>query len=99
MPDLFARNERLVCRFRTDTGPMAAVLVGAMLVAGIKPAWLDRAYKPRLQITTEMKRTFRQGEELGNFEMGSTVILIFNEQMTFSVKEGEQVKYGQSIIS
>jgi phosphatidylserine decarboxylase len=99
LPDLFARNERLVCRFRTDTGPMAAVLVGAMLVAGIKPAWLDRAYKPRLQITTEMKRTFRQGEELGHFEMGSTVILIFNEQMTFSVKEGEQVKYGQSIIS
>jgi len=99
LPDLFARNERLVCRFRTDTGPAAAVLVGAMLVAGIKPAWLDRAYKPRLQITTEMKRIFRQGDELGQFEMGSTVILIFNEQMNFSVKEGEQVKYGQSIVS
>jgi phosphatidylserine decarboxylase len=78
---------------------MAAVLVGAMLVAGIKPAWLDRAYKPRLQITTEMNRVFHQGDELGQFEMGSTVILVFNERMTFSVKEGEQVKYGQSIVS
>ena len=38
LPHLFARNERLVCRFRTDAGPAVAVLVGAMLVAGIKPA-------------------------------------------------------------
>ncbi len=99
LPDLFARNERLVCRFRTDTGPTAAVLVGAMLVAGIKPAWLDEAYKPRLQITTKIKRVFHQGDELGQFEMGSTVILVFRERMAFSVKEGEQVKYGQSIVS
>ncbi len=99
LPDLFARNERLVCRFRTDTGPAVAVLVGAMLVAGIKPAWLDKAYKPKLQITTEMKRVFHQGDELGQFEMGSTVILVFKDRMTFSVKEGEQVKYGQSIVS
>lgn len=98
LPHLFARNERLVCRFRTDGGPAVAVLVGAMLVAGIKPAWLDRAYKPRLQITTEMNRTFYQGDELGQFEMGSTVILVFKERMAFSVKEGEQVKYGQSIV-
>ncbi|MBT5156248.1 MAG: phosphatidylserine decarboxylase [Gammaproteobacteria bacterium] len=99
LPDLFARNERLVCRFRTDTGPTAAVLVGAMLVAGIKPVWLDEAYTPRLQITTKMKRVFQQGDELGQFEMGSTVILVFKERMTFSVKEGETVKYGQSIVS
>ena len=99
LPDLFARNERLVCRFRTDTGPRAAVLVGAMLVAGIKPVWLDEAYKPRLHITTKMKHLFQQGDELGQFEMGSTAILVFSERMAFSVKEGEQVKYGQSIVS
>lgn len=99
LPDLFARNERLVCRFQTSTGPTAAVLVGAMLVAGIKPAWLERAYKSRLQITTKMKCVFHQGDELGQFEMGSTVILIFKERMAFSVQEGEQVKYGQSIVS
>lgn len=99
LPDLFARNERLVCRFRTDTGPRAAVLVGAMLVAGIKPVWLDEACKPRLRITTKMKHLFQQGDELGQFEMGSTAILVFSERMAFSVKEGEQVKYGQSIVS
>jgi phosphatidylserine decarboxylase len=99
LPSLFARNERLVCRFRTDAGPAAAVLVGAMLVAGIKPSWLQEAYKPRLQIANEMKRIFSQGDELGQFEMGSTVILLFKEQMAFCVKEGERVKYGQSIVS
>lgn len=99
LPDLFARNERLVCRFRTDTGPRAAVLVGAMLVAGIKPVWLDEACNPRLHITTKMKHLFQQGDELGQFEMGSTAILVFSERMAFSVKEGEQVKYGQSIVS
>jgi len=98
LPDLFARNERLVCRFRTDAGPTAAVLVGAMLVAGIKPVWLEEAYKPRLQVTKEMNRIFHQGDELGQFEMGSTVILLFKERMAFSVKEGEKVKYGQSIV-
>jgi phosphatidylserine decarboxylase len=46
-----------------------------------------------------MKRVFHQGDELGQFEMGSTVILVFKERMAFSVKEGEQVKYGQSIVS
>jgi phosphatidylserine decarboxylase len=46
-----------------------------------------------------MKRVFHQGDELGQFEMGSTVILIFRERMAFSVKEGEQVEYGQSIVS
>ena len=99
LPDLFAKNERLVCRFRTSAGPTAVVMVGAMLVAGIKPVWLEEAYKPRLQITNEMKRTFSQGDELGHFEMGSTVILFFKERMAFSVKEGERVKYGQSIVS
>ena len=99
LPSLFARNERLVCRFRTNAGPTVAVLVGAMLVAGIKPAWLQEAYTPRLKVSNEMKRIFSQGDELGQFEMGSTVILVFKNRMAFSVKEGERVKYGQSIVS
>jgi phosphatidylserine decarboxylase len=97
LPDLFARNERLACRFRTGDGPMAEVLVGAMLVAGIKPVWLPQAYKPKLEIATEMKRIFQQGEELGQFEMGSTVILLFSKPMEFSVKEGDLVQMGQSL--
>ena len=97
LPGLFARNERLVCRFRTGDGALAQVLVGAMLVAGIKPVWLNEAYKPRLEVATELKQMFQQGEELGQFEMGSTVILLFSQAVEFSVAEGDTVKVGQSL--
>ena len=46
LPNLFARNERLICKFSTDYGAMIQVLVGAMLVAGIKPAWSDTICEP-----------------------------------------------------
>ena len=98
LPDLFARNERLVCRFRTASGPQATVLVGAMLVAGIKPVWLDRPYRPRLHVTTEMKRRFSQGEELGQFQMGSTVILVFSQPRDFCVSVGDTVRYGEPLV-
>ena len=98
IPNLFARNERLVCRFHTKAGPSAAVLVGAMLVAGIKPVWLEHAYEPKLKVETEIKRVFQQGDQLCQFEMGSTVILIFNKHMNFAVKEGDLVKVGQCLI-
>ena len=97
IPNLFARNERLVCRFRGERGPMAAVLVGAMIVAGIKPVWLDEPYRPGLGVTTEMKQSFVQGEELGQFEMGSTVVLVFSDPVPFNVAEGDTVQYGQPI--
>jgi phosphatidylserine decarboxylase len=98
IPNLFARNERLVCRFHTKTGPATAILVGAMLVAGIRPVWLEHAYEPKLKVETEIKRFFHQGDQLGQFEMGSTVILIFNKHMNFAVKEGDVVKVGQSLV-
>jgi len=99
LPGLFARNERLVCRFRTADGPMVEVLVGAMLVAGIKPVWLNRTCQPRLEITTEMRRIFQQGEELGQFQMGSTVILLFSQPVDFCVAEGDEVRVGQPITA
>lgn len=99
LPNLFARNERLVCRFRTAEGALAEVLVGAMLVAGIKPVWLESAYRPQLEITTEMKRIFQQGEELGQFELGSTVILLFSQQVDFCVRKGDSVRVGDAITN
>jgi phosphatidylserine decarboxylase len=97
LPGLFARNERLVCRFSRTEGNMAVVMVGAMLVAGIKPTWAEKPFKPRLQVNIEMKQTFRQGEELGQFMMGSTVILLFPERLDFTVAEGDLVSMGQAI--
>lgn len=97
IPNLFARNERLVCRCRTDQGPMASVLVGAMLVAGIQPVWLDEPYRPKLQVRTKMKRSFKQGAELGQFQMGSTVILVFSQKLEFLVEEGAAVRVGEPL--
>ncbi len=80
---LFARNERLVCYFDTKQGPMAMVLVGAMIVAGIQTVWSGQvAPPPREPRTVNYKHApdginLRRGEEMGRFLLGSTVILLF----------------------
>ncbi len=91
VPQLFARNERLVCLFDTDHGPLAVVLVGAMLVSGVETVWGGVEIPPYAK--TIVSRDFRgvgpsvrleRGAELGRFNMGSTVILLM--QKTFSVE-------------
>lgn len=82
---LFARNERLVCYFDTAAGPMAMVLVGAMVVAGIETVWEGQVAPP---LRAMLQRDYRalpapvrlaKGEEMGRFKLGSTVILLFPE--------------------
>ena len=81
---LFARNERLVCIFDTAIGPVAVILVGAMFVAGIETVWsgllphskqvIEHDYaaeQPHEEIALE------RGQEMGRFNMGSTVIVLF----------------------
>lgn len=82
---LFARNERLVCYFDTEHGPMAMVLVGAMIVAGIETVWTGRVAPPSKRPVsieyTDLPAPVRlaKGEEMGRFLLGSTVILLFPE--------------------
>lgn len=99
LPDLFANNERLICRFDTPQGKMALVMVGAMLVAGIQTAWREAPYPPKLAAEERLCRTLAAGEEIGQFQMGSTVILVFESPLTFRVKEGDTVRYGQPMTS
>ena len=80
---LFARNERLVCYFDTEAGPMAMVLVGAMVVAGIDTVWSGQvAPVTRAPVCADYQRlpeaiSLDKGEEMGRFKLGSTVILLF----------------------
>ena len=82
---LFARNERLVCYFDTEQGPMAMILVGAMVVAGIATVWSGRvAPPPRHPVLVDYVSlpepvTLDKGAEMGRFMLGSTVILLFPE--------------------
>jgi len=80
---LFARNERLVCYFETAAGPMAMVLVGAMIVAGIETVFAGQVAPPprepvlRNYLSVPDKVELGRGEEMGRFMLGSTVILLF----------------------
>ena len=80
---LFARNERLVCYFDTEIGPMAMILVGAMVVAGIETVWSGQVAPPSQQpsfkdfVELPERVALAKGEEMGRFMLGSTVILLF----------------------
>jgi len=82
VPRLFSRNERAAAIFDTDIGPMAVVLVGAMIVAGIETVW-DGQIAPfaSRDIATSLypyqNITLNKGDEMGRFKLGSTAVVLF----------------------
>ncbi len=103
VPDLFARNERVVCDFDTTDGPLCMVLVGALFVGSIETVYAGEINPPPgrkgkvRSIDAGVGRSFRRGEELGRFNMGSTVILLTGKPAEFAtrVEPGEPVQLGQ----
>jgi phosphatidylserine decarboxylase len=103
VPDLFARNERLVCDFDSADGPLCLVLVGALFVGSIETVYAGEVNPPpvrggRVRTVNEgAGRRFARGEELGRFNMGSTVILLTGRSVEFAprVEPGEPVRMGQ----
>lgn len=104
--NLFARNERLVAIFDTELGPMAMVLVGAMIVAGIETVWNGQvAPLPRQPLVLDAAPGQKQvqlaaGEEMGRFKLGSTVILLFGPEVMGWAEQlaaGDAVVMGRSI--
>ncbi|HET6629261.1 MAG TPA: archaetidylserine decarboxylase [Woeseiaceae bacterium] len=82
LPRLFARNERLICHFRTAAGPMIVILVGALNVGSITTGWTGTV-RPRktgvvedLRLDPEVPASVEKGGLLGWFNMGSTVIVL-----------------------
>jgi phosphatidylserine decarboxylase len=81
VPGLFARNERVVCVFETARGPFVLVLVGATIVGSMATVWHGVVNPPRSGEVREWQYadrqiTLRQGEELGRFLLGSTVVML-----------------------
>ncbi len=82
VPGLFARNERVVCVFDTAHGPMVLTLVGATVVGSMATTWHGVVNPPRTGQINEWhyepgKVEFRQGDEMGRFLLGSTVVMLF----------------------
>jgi len=103
---LFARNERVVCFFDTDFGPMAVVLVGAMIVASIDTVWAGQIAPSRKGIrrvdyhdhvpSVQIPR----GAEMGRFKLGSTAIIVFGPGMAKlqdGLLSGQPVQMGQAL--
>jgi phosphatidylserine decarboxylase len=105
VPNLFARNERVVSIFDTSHGPMAVVLVGAMLVSSMETVWSGVVTPPRGRKVTRgdwSRRNIhlKKGEEMGRFNMGSTVIMLLppGAVSTFDHYEsGDSVVMGQKL--
>jgi phosphatidylserine decarboxylase len=81
VPGLFARNERVVCAFDTEAGPMAVVFVGALNVGSVGLVWAGdvtptRPRRARLLEVPAEPLVLERGAELGRFNMGSTVIVL-----------------------
>ena len=81
VPGLFARNERVAAIFDTDAGPMALVLVGAIFVSSIETVWHGVVTPPSITSVRswqyqENAPVLKMGEEMGRFNMGSTIIVL-----------------------
>jgi phosphatidylserine decarboxylase len=85
VPRVFARNERLICEFETLAGRMAVILIGALFVGSIETIHCGEVNPPPRRgkgphrIDTGLGHRFEKGSELGRFNMGSTVILLFEK--------------------
>ncbi len=102
MPDLPARNERLVMRFDTAAGPMAVVMVGALLVGGIETAWAGRLARVRRPTPVPVPGNglaLARGAELARFRMGSTVVVLWGRppQWAAGATSGAPVRMGQAL--
>lgn len=106
IPGIFARNERAVCLFDTPHGPMAVVLVGAMIVAAIETVWAGRVAPAQhgLQVTDYRSAAppiqLQKGAELGRFLLGSTAIVLFAPGMATwreDLRAGAPVRMGEQI--
>jgi len=106
VPNLFARNERVVCVFETAIGPIAVVLIGAMIVRSIQTVWAGIVTPPHRGKIKIWKYPhegansvyLEKGAELGRFQTGSTVIVLFGAKHVNFVKhfcEASLVKVGE----
>jgi len=105
VPRLFGRNERVPCLFETGFGPMALILVGAIFVGSVETVWAGQVTptdirRPGLAHGEKTVVRLDKGAEMGRFNMGSTVILLFGSGKAVwdpGLKPGARLRMGQPI--
>jgi phosphatidylserine decarboxylase len=105
VPGLFARNERVAAIFDTEAGPMALVLVGAIFVSSIETVWHGVVTPPTVPSVgtwyyDHKPITLKKGDEMGRFNMGSTIIVLFGKdkaQWESEFKADQLVNLGEMI--
>ena len=101
--NVFARNERIVCIFDTDFGEIALIMVGAIFVGSMQTSWEGQITPPYTKSVKNYNYnndhiSILKGDELGRFNMGSTVILMLpNKSPELLLNQGQSLKMGQSI--
>ncbi len=111
VPNLFARNERLICEFDNGQHTFVVILVGAMIVASIKVPWhglIREGYGHKKQMQTwdykeaSQAITLQKGEEMGQFLLGSTTVCLWQKdaiQFDSTITCEQAIKMGESIGS
>ncbi len=104
IPGLFGVNERVICEFDTRHGPLALVMVGALFVGSIETVYGGEINPPRArdgvprEIAAGRGLEFRKGDELGRFNMGSTVVLLWQRstgQIAPGLAAGARLRLGE----
>ena len=104
---LFARNERLVVRFENEQGPFCVIFVGAIFVGSMETVWEGKItpdYEPVIRHWDYSKQDleFQKGEEIGRFNMGSTVVLLTPEGILpelGQIKPNTPIKMGEKLAT
>ena len=107
VPGLFARNERVVCVFETPRGPFVLALVGATIVGSMATVWHGVVNPPRVRAVREWSYddkpvSFKQGDEMGRFLLGSTVVMLFPKgplQFNPSWQPGGAIRMGEAMAA
>jgi len=103
VPRLFARNERVLTLFDTEQGAFALVLVGALNVGSMATVWAGDITPAARRVVTQISAPptiLEKGAELGRFNMGSTVILLFEPnraRWNADLRAGRVVRLGESL--
>jgi len=105
VPGLFARNERVVCVFEAPQGPFVLVLVGATIVGSMATVWHGVVNPPRVKAAREWRYddhpvSLKQGDEMGRFLLGSTVVMLFPKaplQFNPSWQPAGAIRMGESM--